>query len=268
MCPKLLEIGPFTLHTYGVMLALALLASIYMASWLGKKEGIPTKYIWDFGFIVIISAVIGSKALLVLTSLDYYLQDLSRLFSIDFLRAGGVFYGGLLGAIAGCYIFSRINPSVPFLRIADIAAPAIPLGQAIGRIGCFSAGCCWGSHSDLPWAVTFSNTYSHSLIGVPLHETLHPVQLYESITWLILSLVLLAALRKKFFKAPGQLLCIYLIAFGIIRFILEFFRGDLERGVYFNGMISTSQIISILVVPTAIIIFATLRKKNNSLTRR
>lgn len=264
MCPKLLEIGPFTLHTYGFMLALALLASIYMAAYLGEKEGIRKKHVWDFGFIVIISALIGSKLLLVLTSLDYYLNDLSRLFSIEFLRAGGVFYGGLLGAIAGCYIFSRTNPSVSFLRFSDIAAPAIPLGQAIGRIGCFSAGCCWGNHSELPWAVTFSNTYAHALIGVPLHEPLHPVQLYESISWLFLYLILWAALRKKIFPVPGQLLCVYLVSFGIIRFILEFFRGDLERGIYLNGMISTSQSISLLVVPAALIMFMILRRKKQA----
>ena len=264
MCPRLLEIGPFTLHTYGVMLALALLASIYMAAWLGEKEGIPKKFIWDFGFVVIISAIIGSKFLLVLTSLDYYLSDLSRLFSIEFLRAGGVFYGGLLGAIAGTFLFSRFNKGVSFLKISDIAAPAIPLGQAIGRIGCFSAGCCWGNHSDLPWAVTFTNAYSHSLIGVPLHEALHPVQLYESISWLILFLLLWTALRKKFFKVPGQLLCVYLMAFGIIRFILEFFRGDIERGVYFGGLVSTSQLISILVVPTAMIAFLVLQRRKQA----
>ncbi len=237
MCPRLFEIGPFTLHTYGVMISLAILASIYLASYLGDREGIQKKHIWDLGFIVIISAVIGSKLLLVLTSLDYYLSDLSRLFSVEFLRAGGVFYGGLLGAIAGCYFFLRKNPSVSFLRIADIAAPAIPLGQAIGRIGCFSAGCCWGSHSELPWAVTFSNDYAHGLTGVPLHEAIHPVQLYESFSWLLLFLILLAALRKKTFPVPGQLFAVYLISFGIIRFIMEFFRGELYRGVYFNGMI-------------------------------
>ena len=261
MCPKLLEIGPFTLHTYGVMLALALLVSIYTAAWMAEKEGLQKKHIWDFGFIVIISAIAGSKLLLVLTSLDYYLADLSRLFSIDFLRAGGVFYGGLLGAIAGCYVFSRFNPEVSFLKVSDVAAPAIPLGQAIGRIGCFSAGCCWGSHSDLPWAVTFSNPYSHSLIGVPLHESLHPVQLYESLSWFILFLILLAALRKKVFKTPGQLLCVYLVAFGIMRFILEFFRGDLERGVYLDGMISTSQAISLLVVPVSMAFFFYLQRR-------
>lgn len=264
MCPKLLEIGPFTLHTYGVMLALALIASISLAVRLGRKEGIPPKQIWDLGFIIIISAVIGSKLLLVLTSLDYYLADLSRLFSIDFLRAGGVFYGGLLGAIGGAYLFARVNPEVSFIKIADVAAPAIPLGQAIGRIGCFSAGCCWGSHSELPWAVTFTNQYSHNLIGVPLHETLHPVQLYESITWLILFLLLWAALNKKVFKAPGQLLCVYLISFGIIRFILEFFRGDLARGVYFNALLSTSQLISLMVVPAALIFFFVLGKRKRA----
>jgi len=264
MCPKLLEIGPFTLHTYGVMLALALLASIYTAAWLGKKEGISPKYVWDFGFVVIISAIIGSKVLLVITSADYYLQDLSRLFSIDFLRAGGVFYGGLLGAIVGCYIFSRLNPSVSFFRMSDIAAPAIPLGQAIGRLGCFSAGCCWGSHSELPWAVTFTNSYSHNLIGVPLHEPLHPIQLYESLVWLILFFVLLTALKKKFFRVPGQLLCVYLVSFGIIRFLLEYLRGDLERGIYFNGLLSTSQLISLLVVPAAAACFLALGRKRRA----
>ncbi len=259
MLPKLFDIGPLPIHTYGLLLATALLVAIAVTAHLAESDGIPRKYAWDMGFVIIISSIIGAKLLLILTSLDYYLANPGRLFSLEFLQAAGVFYGGLLGATVGAFLFMRKHKNLSFWRMADIAAPAIPLGQAIGRVGCFSAGCDYGTQTTLPWAVTFTSEYAHREIGVPLNVPLHPYQLYESGACLVLFLFLFWFFRKRTF--PGQVFCLYLICYGVLRFNLEFFRGDIGRGFLFGGLLSTSQFISVLLVPTALITYAVLRRK-------
>lgn len=253
MLPKLFDIGPIPIHTYGLLLATALLVAITVTARLAERDGIPSKTVWDLGFVVILSSIIGAKLLLVLTSLDYYAGDPSRLFSMEFLRAGGVFYGGFLGSVLGAYLFLRKNRKVPFWRMADAAAPAIPLGQAIGRLGCFSAGCDYGSATSLPWGVTFTSEYAHQLVGTPLGISLHPYQLYESGATFLLFLFLYRAFRRRRFE--GQIFCMYLIGYGVLRFFLEFFRGDPDRGFVFGGLLSTSQFISLLIVPVSLLIW-------------
>lgn len=258
MYPKLIDLGPIPIHTYGLLLACALLVAISFAARLAETDGIPRKTSWDLGFIVIISSIIGAKLLLVLTSLDYYLAQPSRLVSVEFLQAGGVYYGGFLGAVAGALIFTRLNPKIPFWRIADAAAPAIPLGQAIGRMGCFAAGCDYGRPTDLPWAITFTNEYTHRIVGTPLHVALHPYQLYEAGATLVLCLLLYRSFRRRSFV--GQTFSLYLMGYGAIRFFLEFFRGDADRGFVLGDLFSTSQFISILILPAGFLIYLYRRK--------
>ena len=248
------------IHTYGVLLATAILVSIWWAARLAEKDGIPGRHIWDLGFIIVISAMIGAKVLLVITNFDYYADNPSRLLSTEFLRAGGVYYGGLLGAIAGSFIYlNRIN-RLDFWKISNSAATAIPLGQAIGRLGCFSAGCDYGSPSNLPWAVTFTSQYAHDLVGVPLNIRLHPYQLYESMVSVFIFLYLYRKYNRLVFD--GQILALYLMLYGVSRFFLEFFRGDLDRGFLFGGLISTSQFISLLLVPAALVLYFYRRSKS------
>lgn len=261
MLPKLFDLGPLPIHTYGVLLATALLVAIAVTAYLAESDGVPRKYAWDLGFVIIISSIIGAKLLLVITSLDYYLANPGRLFSIEFLQAAGVYYGGLLGAIVGAFLFLKKHKEISFWRMADIAAPAIPLGQAIGRVGCFAAGCDYGSPTSLPWAVTFTSEYAHREIGVPVNVPLHPYQLYESAASLLLFLFLFWFFKKKR-RFSGQVFCLYLILYGIIRFGLEFFRGDIDRGFLFEGLLSTSQFISLLLVPTALFAYFVLKRRS------
>jgi phosphatidylglycerol:prolipoprotein diacylglycerol transferase len=262
MLPKLIELGPIPIHTYGLLLATALLVAISLAAHLAETDGLSRKKAWDLGFVIIISSILGAKLLLVLTSFDYYFQDLSRLFSLEFLRAGGVFYGGLLGAIFGAFFFTRSHPDVPFFRMGDAAAVSIPLGQAIGRLGCFSAGCDYGSPSSQPWAVTFTNQYAHEMVGVPLNVALHPYQLYESLSTFGLFLILYWLFQRRTFQ--GQVFLVYLIAYGVLRFLLEFFRGDTDRGFVFDGLLSTSQFVSLLIVPVAVLGYVVLRQRQRA----
>lgn len=257
MFPKLFELGPVTLHTYGLLLATALLLAISVTARLGEKDGIPRQRAWDLGLVVILSAVLGAKLLLVLTDLNFYLSDLSRLVSVEFLQAGGVYYGGLIGAVFGSWLFARRHPELRFWNLADAAAPAIALGQSVGRLGCFAAGCDYGSATTLPWAVTFTSEYAHQVVGVPLGVPLHPYQLYESFASILFFGVLYWAWHKRQFI--GQIFCFYLVGYGVLRFSLEFFRGDLDRGFLFGGLLSTSQFISLLIVPAAVAAYLYLR---------
>jgi phosphatidylglycerol:prolipoprotein diacylglycerol transferase len=259
MFPKLFDLGPIPIHTYDVLLSTAILVAIYFASRLAEKVGISGKFVWDLGFIIIVSALAGAKLLLILTSFDYYSADLSRIFSVEFLRAGGVYYGGLLGAILGSFVYIKWFSHLDFWEMADILAPAIPLGQAIGRLGCFSAGCDYGKPTDLPWGVTFTNQYAHELVGVPIGVSLHPYQLYESFVSVGIFFFLYWKFKRLAFR--GQILSLYLILYGISRFFLEFFRGDLDRGFLFGGLLSTSQFISLLIVPAALAVYIYRRTK-------
>jgi phosphatidylglycerol:prolipoprotein diacylglycerol transferase len=256
MYPKLIDLGPLPIHTYGLLLATGILLALSLMAHLAESDGLSRKRAWDLGFIIILSSILGAKILLVLTSWNYYMASPSRLFSLEFLQAGGVYYGGLIGATIGAAIYVRMVPEFTFWRVADAAAPAIPLGQAIGRIGCFAAGCDYGCPTDVPWAVTFTNEYAHQVVGVPLNIQLHPYQIYESLAAFFLSLLLYWLFKRRVFY--GQTFCQYLIGYGILRFCLEFFRGDVDRGFLFDGLLSTSQFISLLIVPAAIVCYISL----------
>jgi len=258
MLPKLIDFGPLTIHSYGFLLVAAYLVAIALAARLAEKDGIPRNYAWDLGFVVIISALIGAKLLMIASDLGFYLNDPSQLLSIEFWRAGGVFYGGLLGALAGSAIYGWKNPRLPFWLMADAAAPAIALGQSIGRLGCFAAGCDYGRPANVPWAVTFTSEYASERTGVPLNIPLHPTQLYESFSTLLIFVVLLMLYRRRGVK--GQVFAVYLITYGVARFILEFFRGDADRGFVF-AWVSTSQFVSILIIPAGLVLYWYLRKR-------
>ena len=259
MFPKLLEIGPLTLHTYGALLAAACLSAIFLFARLGARDGVPRQRSWDLGFIIILSAIVGAKLLMILTDWETYLgRDPSRLLTLGFWQAGGVYYGGLLGAMAGSYIYVRRQPSMNFRTVADAAGPAIALGQTIGRLGCFAAGCDYGQPCSLPWAVTFTSEYAHRVVGVPINVALHPTQLYESLATFTLFLFLLWLHGARRFR--GQVFAAYLLCYSILRFGIEFFRGDADRGFVFGGALSTSQFISLLLIPCALLLYSHMRR--------
>jgi phosphatidylglycerol---prolipoprotein diacylglyceryl transferase len=253
MFPRIVELGPITLHSYGLLLATAFLLAITVMARLAEQEGVSRNRAWDMGFVIIVSAIFGAKILLILSDLEDFLARPSRLISLEFWQAGGVYYGGLIGAIVGAALYVGKSPDLKFWTIADAAAPAIALGQSIGRLGCFAAGCDYGKPTDLPWAVTFTSEYAHRFVGVPIEIPLHPSQIYESMITFLLFLALLWVYRKRHFS--GQVFACYLFFYGVARFGLEFFRGDLDRGFVLGGLFSTSQFISLLIVPVSIVIY-------------
>lgn len=236
-----------SLPTYGTLLALAFLAALWVAIKQGRRAGVESGIITDLWIASLLSGVLGAKLLLYLLDLDYYIANPRAI--IATLRSAGVFYGGLIAAIGVCLYIMR-RRGLDGWVIGDILAPAIILGQTVGRWGCFAAGCCYGKPTSLPWAVTFTDPRAREVTGVPLHVGLHPVQLYMSFADLILFFILLAvAARKKF---TGQVILLYLILYSILRGSLEYFRDD-PRGS-FQG-VSTSQWLSIIMGVVALTIY-------------
>jgi phosphatidylglycerol:prolipoprotein diacylglycerol transferase len=195
--------------------------------------------------------------LLFVSDYSYYSQNPREIFSLSTLRSTGVYYGGLLLALAASAWYLR-RSKLPGWTVADLAAPGIALGQAIGRLGCLSAGCCYGRPAGVPWAVTFTDRYAYDNVGVPLNTPLHPTQLYESIGTFLLFLYLLWRLSRKHFT--GQIILEYLVLYSGLRFVIEFFRDD-ERGFVFRGLLSTSQFIGILTILGCVALFYYLRHK-------
>jgi phosphatidylglycerol:prolipoprotein diacylglycerol transferase len=257
MYPKILDVGPLTIHTYGLLLALAFIAGIWLASRNAAKSGLNPDSIWNLGLIIIFSALVGAKLLLFISDSSYYMENPREIFSLATLRSSGVYYGGLLLAlVASAWYMHRAK--LPSWKVADITAPGIALGQSIGRLGCLSAGCCFGKPTSMPWGITFTDTYSYENVGVPLNVPLHPTQIYESLGTFLLFLFLMWRLGRKHFT--GQIILEYLMLYAGLRFIIEFFRDD-DRGFVLNGLLSTSQFIGILTILGSAVAFFYLRRR-------
>jgi phosphatidylglycerol:prolipoprotein diacylglycerol transferase len=245
MFPELFRIGDFPVHTYGVLLALAFVASLFVASRLAERDGLPRERVFDLGLWMLLGGLLGSKLLLMLAEPQYG-TSVWNLLSVDFLRSGGVWYGGFLGGLATALFLMR-RYRLPFWKTTDAFAPGVALGQAVGRLGCFAAGCCWGDSCELPWAVTFPKEAERTT-GVPAGVPLHPTQLYESGAVLVVFLLLLWLHRRKRFD--GQVITLYAVLYSAVRFTVEFFRddprGDIAGVTTLTGL-STSQLISLLV---------------------
>lgn len=245
MYPELFRIGNFPINTYGVLLALAFLAALLMTARLAARDGLPRERVYDLGLWMLLAALVGSKILMLWTE-PVYREHPLELLSLDFIRSGGVFFGGFIGAVTVGYFLIR-RYKLSWWKTADAFAPGIALGQAIGRQGCFAAGCCWGKPTNLPWGVKFTEL-GHEITGVPLGVHLHPTQLYESFAALALFFFLLLIHRRKRFS--GQVILFYTVLYSAIRFTIEFFRddprGDIAGLTTLTGL-STSQMIAIIV---------------------
>ena len=254
MYPTLLSFGPITIYSYGVLLAAAYLIGLKLALVRSARQGFDPNKVMDLGILIIVSALVGAKLMLFLVDFDYFSQSAERLLSL--VRAGGVFYGGLLLAVpeAGWYLRRH---RMPVWTACDAFAPGIALGHAIGRLGCLMAGCCYGKPTDMPWGIVFTNTFAATNVGTPLDVHLHPTQLYESFAELGILLMLLGMERRRR-GFPGRTFWLYVLLYGVSRFVTEFYRGD-PRGMVFDA-ISTSQFVSVLIVPLSIVMLVYLAR--------
>jgi phosphatidylglycerol---prolipoprotein diacylglyceryl transferase len=229
------------LHTYGVLVALAFLTALWMAGKLARRAGLNVDAVTNLGIYCALAAIVGAKLMMFLVDFNYYREHPIEIFSLSSLQAGGVFYGGLIAALLVSWWYLR-RTRLPGWATADVFAPAIALGHGIGRLGCFSAGCCWGIECHLPWAVTFSSPAAHDLVGVPLGVPLHPTQLYESFAEFLIFAILYRSFNRE--HAPGAIISLYLVLYSTVRFIVEFFRYH-EQGNLWGGPLDASQWISI-----------------------
>jgi phosphatidylglycerol---prolipoprotein diacylglyceryl transferase len=254
MYPILFEIGGFPVYTYGVLLAAAYLLGLQFALRRARTRGLDPNRVMDLGIWIIISALVGAKLLLLIVEFDTFKRNPSELMTL--VRSGGVFYGGLIAAVGVALWYLRRH-KMPMWTVTDVFAPGIALGHVIGRLGCLFAGCCFGRPTDVPWAITFTNQYAQQNVGTPLGRPLHPTQLYEAGAELLILGILLITERKGR-PFPGRTFWSYLLFYGISRFIIEFYRGDIRGTV---GDFSTSQFVSLIIVPLAIIMLVVLGRR-------
>ncbi len=265
MFPIILKIGPLTIHTYGFMMAAGVGFALWFLFVQAKKQDLPPSKIIDIAFYTIIISLIGAKIILFIGNFSYYMRYPGELFSLA--RSGGVFQGGLtFGILFALWYFRRHR--IPTWKAADIFGPSLALGHGFGRIGCFSAGCCFGRETSLPWGVVFKSEYAHNLTGIPLSISLHPTQLYESALNFLNFFVLFIVLKKKRFD--GQVFSFYIINYSIIRYFVEFYRGDhpakafLIRNPSPYLSLSFPQLFCILGVIAGVILILILRKRKSA----
>jgi phosphatidylglycerol:prolipoprotein diacylglycerol transferase len=257
MWPILFKWGPVTLHTYGALVALGFFLGYYRALFLARRRGISDDVMADFAWIALVAGLAGARVLYVLFNLGYY-----RGAPLDVLKVwqgGLVWYGGLIAGAAASAAWFR-HKKISVALAADVCAPGLALGHALGRLGCFFAGCCYGRACALPWAVTFRNPDSLA----PQNAPLHPSQLYESGLNLLLFLLLDKLARSEGRLRPGRglLAMLYAGSYSVIRFLVEFTRGD-DRGPVFASLTST-QWISVAGLSAALAGWALLARRKDA----
>jgi phosphatidylglycerol:prolipoprotein diacylglycerol transferase len=258
MYPVLLKIGKLSLYTYGFFVAAGFVVGITIIRHEAKRLGEDQDKIMDLCFYVLIAAIVGSRLFYVLTNLSMFISDPLEVFRI--WNGGLVFYGGFVVALITAIIYVK-QKEISLFKTADMMAPALAMGHAIGRVGCFFAGCCYGKASDLPWAVTFTNPDSLAPVNMPLH----PTQLYSFLTNLTIFIFLWMFRGRKRFD--GQIFWVYVLLYGVTRFFIEVFRGDFRGDLVF-GILSISQAIGGGMVLISVVMFILLGKRESKVADR
>jgi phosphatidylglycerol---prolipoprotein diacylglyceryl transferase len=237
MRPILFRLGPVAVPSYGALLVCGLCAAVLVAVARARRYGVRRDDVLALGALAFGGGLVGAWLLFVLTNLG----EIAREPALLWRMRGMVFYGGLAGGAAACVTYSLLL-RIPLHATADLAAAAVPIGHAFGRVGCFLGGCCFGRPSTGPFAV-------RPPVGSPDHgllATVHPVQLYEA-AGLALLVGLLLALERWPRRRPYTVLLAYLLGYSVLRVLVEVFRGDTIRGFVIPGLLSTSQAIAIVV---------------------
>src|ERR1700722_7242391 len=237
MHPIAFNLGPLTVHWYGVLVAIGFLAGLWTASRRAKSVGIAPEKIFDLGPWLIIGGILGGRVLYVISYWrEEFAGNLSEIFMVQ--HGGLVFYGGLVGAtIAG--IFYLHLKKLPLWNVADIVAPSIALGYVFGRLGCFMNGCCYGRACEAPWGLHFPG--DHAPPGAPVH----PTGLSDSFLNLGFYFFLAWLFRRR--KFEGQIFAMYLVGYALLRSFVEYFRGAYPMH-YLGGVATPAQLVSIGVI--------------------
>ena len=248
MKSTLFTIGPFTAHGYGLMIAIGALVAYKVGEYRAKKYNLRDDLIFDLTIWCLVGGLLGAKLLYLITKLPEIMANPENL--LDYIKNGFVVYGGIILGIFAGWLYTR-RKKLNFWKYFDIVMPEIALAQGFGRIGCFLAGCCYGEETQNVLHVVF-----HDSPIAPNGVQLIPTQVYSSLFNFLHFFVLITIAKKK--KADGQIAGLYLIIYSLGRFVIEFFRGDIERGQI--GILSTSQFISIFIFAVGILLYAFAKK--------
>jgi phosphatidylglycerol:prolipoprotein diacylglycerol transferase len=240
MKPVLFQLGPLSVHSYGLMIAIGtLLGTLYLKKEGKKAFGLTADQVTNLVILLFAASFIGGKLFLAFESKNFKVQDL-------YSGNGFVFYGSFLFAVPTMLLFFRKH-KIPVLPMLDIMAIVTCIVHAFGRIGCFMAGCCYGEPTGTHWGVAFTDPASSA---EPLHTLLHPTQLYEAAFITVVGLILLW-MKRAGLRFHGQLFLCYLLLYAIGRSVLENYRGDYVRGYVF-GNVSNAQFTAGLIALTSI----------------
>jgi len=253
MLPVLFEVGGISVYSYGFLIAIGAIAGVaYMAVQGRKDVGLTFDQANMLFLFIFLAAFVGGKVFLFFEDVPYYLDNGRKLLT----GRGFVFYGSFLFAIPTMLLFFRRH-KLPAYAMLDVMAVTTCIVHMLGRLGCFMAGCCYGLPTNSIFGVIFTDPACQA---EPLNVSLHPTQLYESLyIFLVMLLLLYLRGRKKFY---GQLFLVYLLLYAVGRFMLEYFRGDLARGFIFDGLISHSQFVAVLIFTSVLLIYFRLAKRN------
>jgi phosphatidylglycerol:prolipoprotein diacylglycerol transferase len=275
--PDFIRLGPLDIHTYGVLVAIGFMVGLAVAAWRARREKVDPDRITDMGAWLIVSGMLGGK----LFHIIFFWNDFITAWheqGVRSLREGFVFYGGFIVATLTAAAYTTVK-KLPFFRVADIFAPSLALGHAFGRLGCFFNGCCYGKvcASDFPLGVRFPRILDatgrligsmpfidhlqRGLVNISATRSLavHPTELYEVFGNLAIFAGLSAVYRHK--RADGQILWLYVLSYGVLRFIVEFFRGDYET--YFFGIFTLGHLMAMVMIVVASIALFRLRHQTD-----
>ena len=253
MHPILFEFSGIKVYSYGFFIALGAIAGVAYMAVRGKKDvGLTFDQANTLFLVIFLAAFVGGKVFLFFEDMSYYSQHPGKLVT----GRGFVFYGSFLFAVPSMLIFFKRN-KLPTYAMLDVMAVTTCVVHVFGRIGCFMAGCCYGKKTDSFLGVTYTD---QACQADPLNTPLHPTQLYEA-AYIFLVMIVLLYLRdrKKFY---GQLFLVYLFLYAIGRFALEYFRGDQERGLLLDRLISHSQLVAGLIIAAVAFVYFRWSSKN------
>jgi len=260
MYPTLIDLGTHDLPllgpthlflpTYGALFATATVLAWWWFLRRGRRLGLPEDRLFDLSFYSLLAGILGAKLALVVVDWRSYLAHPGELWGT--LRTAGVLMGGVIAGAVMFVAYARRH-RLPLFRLGDAVAAPLALAQGLGRLGCLSAGCCWGVRASehARFAVTFTDPAAHDQTGVPLHVPLVPTQLYQASADLLLA-GLLTWLWRRRVEPPGTVFWTYMLVYGVLRGVIEFWRGDAQRGLYFGDRFSTSQLLALAAVLFAV----------------
>ena len=247
MHPLLFHFGHIAIPTYGVCTALALLLALAVSMFTAKRAALNPERVWNLELLAILTALFASRLLMILghphlfRTHPFWLLGLVTLPNIWFAL------GGVLAALLAAMLYA-LAEGLPLLKTADVIAPGVALAFCLNRIGAYCGGSAWGTPTQLPWGVIYRSPVAYLWYRVPLGVPLHPVELYDAAASLVLFALLLWMGRSGRTGRAGEIAGAWLFLYGVIRFFLEFLRGDPARQSLLHGAVTLAQALCILAV--------------------